>query len=110
MVKQIEYIESTDALDQQAKMKFFSDARQGFGCSALVLQGGTAFGKNARWVMIQVWKALTSYMVALYHLGVLKALNEQGLLPRIISGHAVGAMIAALICIHTDEELPASIR
>ncbi|KAI7874953.1 hypothetical protein K492DRAFT_153262 [Lichtheimia hyalospora FSU 10163] len=89
MVKQIEYIESTDALDQQAKMKFFSDARQGFGCSALVLQGGTAF--------------------ALYHLGVLKALNEQGLLPRIISGHAVGAMIAALICIHTDEELPANI-
>ncbi|KAJ8656106.1 hypothetical protein O0I10_008119 [Lichtheimia ornata] len=86
MVKQIEYIESTDALDQQAKMKFFSDARQGFGCSALVLQGGTAF--------------------ALYHLGVLKALHEQGLLPRIISGHAVGAMVAALICIHTDEELP----
>lgn len=48
MVKQIEYIESTDALDQQAKMKFFSDARQGFGCSALVLQGGTAFGKRYR--------------------------------------------------------------
>lgn len=48
MVKQIEYIEATDALDQQAKMKFFSDARQGFGCSALVLQGGTAFGKD-RW-------------------------------------------------------------
>lgn len=47
-----------------------------------------------------------SQIIALYHLGVLKALNEQGLLPRIISGTAVGALIAALICIHTDEELP----
>lgn len=47
-------------------------------------------------------------VIALYHLGVLKALHEQGLLPRIISGHAVGAMVAALICIHTDEELPVS--
>ncbi|KAI9255684.1 acyl transferase/acyl hydrolase/lysophospholipase [Phascolomyces articulosus] len=86
VIAHIEYIESTDALDQQTKLKFLSDSRQSFGCSALVLQGGTAF--------------------ALYHLGVLKALHEHGLLPRIISGTAVGAMIAALICIHTDEELP----
>ncbi|KAG1055257.1 hypothetical protein G6F43_002782 [Rhizopus delemar] len=86
VVTQIEYIESTPDFDAQAKLKFFSDTRQSFGCSALVLQGGTA--------------------LALYHIGVVKALNEQGLLPRIISGTAIGAMIAALICIHTDEELP----
>ncbi|ORY94515.1 acyl transferase/acyl hydrolase/lysophospholipase [Syncephalastrum racemosum] len=86
VVAQIDHIEKSDALPQQTKLKFLSDTRQGFGCSALVLQGGTA--------------------LALYHLGVLKALNEQGLLPRIISGTAVGALIAALICIHTDEELP----
>ncbi|CAO3631008.1 unnamed protein product [Mucor hiemalis] len=86
VVTQIEYIESTSDFDAQAKIKFFSDTRQSFGCSALVLQGGTA--------------------LALYHIGVVKALNEQGLLPRIISGTAIGAMIAALICIHTDEELP----
>lgn len=55
-----------------------------------------------------MYDANKSCDIALYHLGVLKALNEQGLLPRIISGHAVGAMIAALICIHTDEELPVS--
>ncbi|KAF7724183.1 hypothetical protein EC973_001255 [Apophysomyces ossiformis] len=85
-VSHIEYIEASPDFDQQAKLKFFCDVRQGFGCSALVLQGGTAF--------------------ALYHIGVVKALNEQGLLPRIISGTSVGAMIAALICIHTDEELP----
>ncbi|CEP08151.1 hypothetical protein [Parasitella parasitica] len=86
VVSQIEYIESTSDFNAQAKIKFFSDSRQSFGCSALVLQGGTA--------------------LALYHIGVVKALNEQGLLPRIISGTAIGAMIAALICIHTDEELP----
>lgn len=86
VVSQIEYIETTSDFDAQAKIKFFSDSRQSFGCSALVLQGGTA--------------------LALYHIGVVKALNEQGLLPRIISGTAIGAMIAALICIHTDEELP----
>ncbi|KAI9249299.1 hypothetical protein BY458DRAFT_525600 [Sporodiniella umbellata] len=86
VVAQIEYIESTPDFDPQAKLKFFSDTRQSFGCSALVLQGGTA--------------------LALYHIGIVKALNEQGLLPRIISGTAIGAMVAALICIHTDEELP----
>ncbi|KAI8978088.1 acyl transferase/acyl hydrolase/lysophospholipase [Pilobolus umbonatus] len=86
VVAQIEYIESDPSFDAQAKIKFFIDTRQSFGCSALVLQGGTA--------------------LALYHIGVVKALNEQGLLPRIISGTAIGAMIAALICIHTDEELP----
>ncbi|CAO3626287.1 unnamed protein product [Cunninghamella blakesleeana] len=86
VVTQIEYIESTPDLDPQTKMKFFYDTRQGFGRSALVLQGTTAFALN--------------------HIGVVKALNEQGLLPRIISGSGISAMIASLICIHTDEELP----
>ncbi|CAO3617572.1 unnamed protein product [Cunninghamella echinulata] len=86
IVNQIEYIESTPDLEPQTKMKFFYDTRQGFGCSALVLQGTTAFALN--------------------HIGVVKALNEQGLLPRIISGSGISAMIASLICIHTDEELP----
>ncbi|KAI8332119.1 acyl transferase/acyl hydrolase/lysophospholipase [Chlamydoabsidia padenii] len=85
MVHQIEHIESSDYLDPQLKMKFFRDTRQGFGRSALVLHGTSAF--------------------ALYHIGVMKALNDHGLLPRIISGSAVSAMIASFICIHTDDEL-----
>jgi len=52
----------------------------------LVLYGGATFG--------------------LYHLGVVKALHKHDLLPRIISGTAIGALIAALVCIRTDEELP----
>jgi TAG lipase/lysophosphatidylethanolamine acyltransferase len=46
VVTQIEYVESSPDLDPQIKMKFFSDTRQGFGRSALVLQGASAFGKR----------------------------------------------------------------
>ena len=37
---------------------------------------------------------------------MVKALNENGLLPHIISGSSVGALIAAMVCVQTDEELP----
>ena len=36
----------------------------------------------------------------------MKALSEQHLLPRIISGSSVGALVASLICVRTCEELP----
>lgn len=39
-------------------------------------------------------------------MGVVKCLNQHHLLPRIISGTSVGALIAALVCVHTDRELP----
>ncbi|RKP10381.1 acyl transferase/acyl hydrolase/lysophospholipase [Thamnocephalis sphaerospora] len=88
VVKLLEMVnEAPDTLlTYQQKAEFFRDTRQCFGRSALVLHGGSTFG--------------------LYHLGVVKTLNEQGLLPRIICGSSVGALIASLICIHTDEELP----
>lgn len=72
--------------DNQSKIEFFADTRQSFGNTALLLHGGATFG--------------------LYHLGVVKCLNEHHLLPRIISGTSVGALIAALVCVHTDQELP----
>ena len=69
----------------QAKLDLLHDTRQAFGRSTLVLQGGAMFG--------------------LCHLGVVKALHLQGLLPRIITGTATGALIAALVGIHTEAEL-----
>ena len=69
----------------QAKLDLLHDTRQAFGRSALVLQGGAMFG--------------------LCHLGVVKALHLRGLLPRIIAGSATGALIAALVGIHTEDEL-----
>lgn len=69
----------------QAKLDLLHDTRQAFGRSTLVLQGGAMFG--------------------LCHLGVIKALHLRGLLPRIITGTATGALIAALVGIHTEDEL-----
>lgn len=70
----------------QAKLDLLHDTRQAFGRSTLVLQGGAIFG--------------------LCHLGVVRALFDRGLLPRIITGTATGALIAALVAIHTEDELP----
>lgn len=44
-------------------------------------------------------------MFGLCHLGVVKALHLKGLLPRIITGTATGALIAALVAVHREEEL-----
>lgn len=77
-------------MSNQMKLDFVHDTRQAFGRSTLVLQGGAIFG--------------------LFHLGVVKALFLRGLLPRIITGTATGALIAALVAIHKEEELPAILK
>ncbi|KAK4129539.1 hypothetical protein N657DRAFT_587592 [Parathielavia appendiculata] len=76
---------ATATIPTQHKLDFISHTRQGFGRSALVLQGGAIFG--------------------LCHLGVVKALFLQGLLPRVIIGTATGAMMAALVGVHPEEDL-----
>ncbi|TPX41003.1 hypothetical protein SeMB42_g02920 [Synchytrium endobioticum] len=90
VVAQIEYIRDNDfpgILTPQTKLDFLSDTKQAFGATVLLLEGGASFG--------------------LYHLGVVKALSEHGLLPRVISGSSIGALIAAMVCVHNDEDLPA---
>lgn len=72
-------------LSNQQKLDLLHDARQAFGRSCLVLQGGSIFG--------------------LCHIGVVKALHLRGLLPRIIAGTATGALMAALVGVHTEDEL-----
>jgi len=42
----------------------------------------------------------------LSHIGVCKTLFENGLLPNIICGSAIGALIAAFVCTHSDDQLP----
>ncbi|KAB8199512.1 acyl transferase/acyl hydrolase/lysophospholipase [Aspergillus parasiticus] len=76
---------SEGRFDSQAKLELLHDTRQAFGRTTLLLQGGSIFG--------------------LCHLGVVKALHLQGLLPRIITGTATGALIAALVGVHTEDEL-----
>ncbi|KAJ4296788.1 triacylglycerol lipase [Kalmusia sp. IMI 367209] len=78
-------VTADSGLTNQNKLDVLHDTRQAFGRSVLVLQGGAIFG--------------------LCHLGVVKALHLRGLLPRIISGTATGALIAALVGVHTEDEL-----
>jgi hypothetical protein len=72
-------------LSFQEKKSFFLQSRQTFGCTALVLQGGSIFG--------------------LCHVGVVRGLWKRGLLPRIIIGWGVGGLIAGLVCAKTDAEM-----
>ena len=67
------------------KLKIFEEGNRIHGNTALILSGGASFG--------------------IYHLGVVKALHEQNLLPRIIAGSSMGAIVAAAACGKTDEEL-----
>ncbi|OTB19181.1 hypothetical protein K445DRAFT_314054 [Daldinia sp. EC12] len=61
-------------------------ARQSFGRSALLLSGGGTFGMT--------------------HIGVLKAMLEAKLLPRIISGASAGSIVCSVVCSRTDDEIP----
>lgn len=62
-------------------------ARQAFGRSAVLFSGGATFGMN--------------------HIGVLKALWESKLMPRMISGASAGSIVCAVFCTRTNDELPA---
>jgi TAG lipase/steryl ester hydrolase/phospholipase A2/LPA acyltransferase len=73
----------TDSLWITNEVEF---ARQAFGRTALLLSGGATFG--------------------MHHIGVVKALWETRLLPRIISGASAGSIVSAVLCASTDEEIP----
>jgi len=67
------------------KHAFFRRAKDCFGQSALMLSGAGSLGA--------------------FHLGVVKALAEQDLVPSVISGASAGAMIAAIVGTHPTDEL-----
>ena len=75
-----------DSMESKRILEQVLSARQAFGRSALLLSGGATFGMN--------------------HIGVLKALWEARLLPRIISGASAGSIVCAVLCTRTDEEMP----
>ena len=60
------------------KLEFFAETRHSYGRTALLLSGGATFGK--------------------FHFGLIKALYENDLFPRIICGSSVGSLMAAAIC------------
>jgi len=82
----IMYIATTTQLEIRKKMEFFIEMRHAVGRTALVLSGGGLMG--------------------MYHIGVIKTLFEQKILPRIISGSSAGSIIAAFLCCKKLEEIP----
>ncbi|CAI4996589.1 CPS_HP_G0076650.mRNA.1.CDS.1 [Saccharomyces cerevisiae] len=60
--------------------------RRNIGRTALVLSGGSTFG--------------------LFHIGILAALFESDLMPKVISGSSAGAIVASIFCVHTTQEIP----
>ncbi|KAF9098738.1 hypothetical protein BGX29_007460 [Mortierella sp. GBA35] len=87
VIRQLNIICDTESDDfsMAAKLEFFTHTRQAFGRTALLLSGGATMG--------------------LMHIGVIKTLYYNQLLPRIISGSSCGSIIAAILCTRTDEQI-----
>ncbi|GAB3278138.1 DUF3336 domain-containing protein [Parahaliea aestuarii] len=75
----------TEEISTQEKIDFFYRSNICFGRSALMLSGGGVLG--------------------FYHMGVVRVLHAQGLLPRVISGSSAGSLVAGVVGTHSDEEL-----
>jgi predicted acylesterase/phospholipase RssA len=74
-----------DVVGRADKLDFFRRASHCFGRTALMFSGGGALGP--------------------FHVGVSKALIEQGLLPNVISGASAGSLVAAVLGTRRDDEL-----
>ena len=74
-----------DGANNNIKLADLKRVGRVYGRPALLLSGGGALG--------------------IFHLGVVKALFEQDLLPRSISGSSMGSIVAAWACSHNDDEL-----
>ncbi|GAA5879548.1 hypothetical protein JCM3774_000283 [Rhodotorula dairenensis] len=83
----LEYVRGAppSALPTEEKADFFRSIAKNLGASALCLSGGASFGY--------------------YHFGVVRALLDQNLLPRVITGTSAGAIVGAICCTRTDAEL-----
>lgn len=72
-------------LSASDKLEFFEGARLAMGRTALCLSGGGA--------------------LAMYHMGVVRALIQADTMPRIVSGTSGGAIVAGMLAIRTDKEM-----
>jgi len=73
-----------EALPPMRKRIFLKRTARSFGRSALLLSGGGSLG--------------------LFHIGVIRELQEQGILPRVITGSSAGSIVAGSLATHTDAE------
>lgn len=76
---------AVDEIGFEEKLEFFRRAHHCFGRTALLMSG--------------------SGSLLYFHVGVVKALWEQRLLPTILSGSSGGSIVGSLLCTHNDAEL-----
>lgn len=69
--------EHHDDFPHEEKRRFFAELAQSYGRSALMLSGGATLG--------------------LFHVGVVKALYREGLVPAIMSGSSAGSVVCATV-------------
>jgi hypothetical protein len=86
MASALSQILSDAAITTKDKYIFFTNLSVAHGRTALVLCGTSTLG--------------------VHHIGVLKALHGQSLLPHVICGVNTGALVAAIACAFPDEEIP----
>lgn len=86
VIECLDYVDESDFQNGFKKADFFHDIFQSYGRTALILHGGSLFG--------------------FCHLGTVKALYDNELLPNIICGTTAGAIIAALVCSCPPVALP----
>jgi TAG lipase/steryl ester hydrolase/phospholipase A2/LPA acyltransferase len=67
-----------------SRLAFFNEIRHSYGRTALLLSGGAALG--------------------IYHVGVVKALIRNNVMPRVLGGASAGSIVCAMIGTRTDEE------
>ncbi len=79
------YQANEDEVDFYEKLSFFDETTHAFGKSCLMLSGGAGLGFS--------------------HVGVVKALIDEDLIPEVVSGASAGSIIAALIGTRSKQEL-----
>lgn len=73
-----------DPIPTDARLAFFNETRHSYGRTALLLSGGAALG--------------------FYHVGVVRTLMNNRLMPRVLGGSSAGSIVCAMIGTRTDEE------
>jgi TAG lipase / steryl ester hydrolase / phospholipase A2 / LPA acyltransferase len=75
----------TEGFSNTDKLKFFHEVALSYGRSSLMLSGGATLG--------------------LFHVGVVKALFREDLVPQVVSGSSAGAVVAATMGTRSPEEM-----
>jgi TAG lipase/steryl ester hydrolase/phospholipase A2/LPA acyltransferase len=87
IVDTLEHLAAEDSGDirPEEKLDFFRRASHCFGHSAFMMSG--------------------SGSLLYFHIGVVRVLLEEDLLPTVMSGSSGGSIVGSIVCSHTDEEL-----